>query len=326
MKITKRSPTRVDLAGGTLDCWPLYLLVDGSVTVNLSISISTEVILESRDDARVVIVMRDQDYRREFTDLADLLGNTDPKLNLIQKHVRYWAPPGGFTLTTHSESPIGGGLGGSSSLSISLIGAFAEWLKVDLTTLQAVTLAGNLEAQVLGKMTGTQDYFPAVRAGLNAIHYGPRGPELERLVIKPDFFDQRLSLVYTGQPHHSGLNNWQVIKAALDGDRPTLNALGDIRDVALDLYRDVKADRWENLPALFEREFEARVRLASSFSSPAIDRLREVALAAGARAVKILGAGGGGCVLVWSSPDRKAEVEAKCRADGFQVLNAKAVV
>ena len=66
MKITKRSPTRIDLAGGTLDCWPLYLLIDGCVTINLSVSIFTEASIEPRADSKVDVRMRDQDYARSF--------------------------------------------------------------------------------------------------------------------------------------------------------------------------------------------------------------------------------------------------------------------
>jgi D-glycero-alpha-D-manno-heptose-7-phosphate kinase len=316
----------VDLSGGTLDCWPLYLLVDSCVTINLSISISTQATIEERPGKAVEIHMRDLGYRKTFKDLAEVLAASDPELKLVQKQLAYWKPQQGFYLETHSESPMGGGLGGSSSLSISLIKAFAEWQKKELGLYESVTLSANLEAQVLHKMTGTQDYFPALSTGLNAIHYTPQGARLETLPSQSHFWDGHLSLVYTGQPHHSGLNNWQVIKAALDGEHGTLKALSDIRDVSWDLYAAVKANDWAQLPGLFDREFEARVRLSSSFSSPQIERLREVALKAGAQAVKICGAGGGGCVLVWSHPERKSQVEAGCRAQGFEVLNVKAVV
>lgn len=326
MKIQKSSCTRVDLSGGTIDLWPLHTLVDGCVTVNLSVSIMTSAIIEPRGGRAVEIHMRDQNYRRTFESLDAALAAPEPELKLVQRQLAYWRPREGFYLETHSESPIGGGLGGSSSLSISIIKAFAEWMKVDLGVYEAVTLSHNIEAQVLHKMTGTQDYFPALQPGLNAIHYSLRGPRLETLPTLPDFWSGRLSLVYTGQPHHSGLNNWQVVKAALEHDAGTLRALGDIRDISQDLYSAVKADEWDQLPSLFDREFEARVRLSSSFTSPRIEKLREVALKAGAQAVKICGAGGGGCVLVWSHPETKAKVEAGCRAEGFEVLNAKAVV
>lgn len=326
MKITKNSCTRVDLSGGTLDCWPLFLLVDSCVTVNLSISIRTQATIEERSGLEVDIHMRDMGYRKTFANLSAVLNCPDRELNLVQKQLAYWKPVKGFALETFSESPIGGGLGASSSLSISLIKAFAEWTGVQMGLYESVTLSANIEAQVLHKMTGTQDYFPALSQGLNAIHYTPQGPRLETLPSQAELWDSHLSLVYTGQPHHSGLNNWQVIKAALDGEADTLRALSDIRDISSDLYASVRKGEFNQLPRLFEREFEARVRLSTSFSSPQIETLRDVALKAGAEAVKICGAGGGGCVLVWSHPERKSQVEAGCRAKGFNVLNAKAVV
>jgi D-glycero-alpha-D-manno-heptose-7-phosphate kinase len=326
MKWIKQSATRVDLSGGTLDCWPLYLLGGDCVTINLAISISTHAHLEEREGPGIEVNIRDLKYKKKFTDLKEFLACKDADLRLVQKHVAFWMPKKGFYLETFSESPVGGGLGGSSSLSISIIKAFSDWADRKLETYEAVNLAHNIEAQVLRKMTGTQDYFPAIAPGLNAIHYTAEGAKLEKLETTAEFFNERLSLVYTGQPHQSGLNNWQVIKASLDGDKGTLRALEDIRKVSWDVYAAIKSSQWEQLPKLFDREFEARVRLSSSFSSPEIDRLREAALKAGALAVKICGAGGGGCVFVWSQPDRKQKVEAGCRDQGFEVLGVKAAL
>ncbi|MGE4131222.1 MAG: galactokinase [Bdellovibrionales bacterium] len=324
--IKKSSCTRVDLAGGTLDCWPLFLLVDGCITVNLAISIRTHVELLPRQDNRVIVRIKDLKYSNEFKNLDELLACQDGDLRLIQKQLAFWRPQEGFELTTSSESPVGGGLGGSSSLSISLIKAFSQWLGRSFDVYESVELSHNIEAQVLHKMTGTQDYFPALVPGLNAIHYTPEGPRLETLQTQAEVWNQHLSLVYTGQPHHSGLNNWQVIRHALDQDEGTLKALCEIRDVAYDTYQEIKAGHWEALPQLMDREFRARVKLSSTFSSPEIERLRNVALKAGAAAVKICGAGGGGCVILWSKPERKAEVEAECRKNGFEVLNAAPVL
>lgn len=326
MKIAKSSCTRVDLSGGTLDLWPLYLLVDSCVTINLSISIMTHAVIEPREDKEIHVDIKDLKYKKAFKNLTEILNCRDEQLLLVQKQLNFWRPEQGFYLETSSESPVGGGLGGSSSLSISLIKAFSAWLKKDLDVYQSVVLSHNLEAQVLHKMTGTQDYFPALVPGLNAIHYTPMGARLENIPTQPDFWNQQLSLVYTGHPHHSGLNNWQVVKACMDKDKATLKALTDIRDISNDMYETIHQGRWDRLPGLFDREFEARVRLSSSFSSPEIERLRAVALKSGASAVKICGAGGGGCVLIWSDPARKAQVEAGCREQKFEVLNVKAMV
>ena len=86
MKITKQSSTRVDLAGGTLDCWPLYLLVGDCVTVNLAISISTRAILEEREDAQIEVDVRDLKYKKTFKNLNEFMDCQDADLRLVQMH------------------------------------------------------------------------------------------------------------------------------------------------------------------------------------------------------------------------------------------------
>jgi D-glycero-alpha-D-manno-heptose-7-phosphate kinase len=325
VRFEAKSPTRVDLAGGTLDCWPLFLLVNEAITTNVSVSIWTKAVLEPHSSSKIHLCVRDLDYEREFADLNELLQCQDEGLDLIRRHVAYWKPHSGFRLETSSESPIGGGLGGSSSLCISLIKVFSQWLKVKMTLNEVVVLAGNLEAQILKKPTGTQDYFGALSHGLNAIHYTPAGARLERMSADVSVLNRQLTLVYTGKPHHSGLNNWSVLKHALDGDPKTRQALQDLKLVADQVYQACQRAEWSRLSDLFRQEYRARVALSEGFSSPEIRRLEEVVLKAGADAVKICGAGGGGCVLVWSSPDRKAGVKSACQKAGFEVLDAKVV-
>jgi len=325
MKFEAKSPTRVDLAGGTLDCWPLFLMVDQAITTNVSVSIWTKAVLEPRESSQILLRIRDLDYEKEFRNLDELLQSKDSELDLIRRHVAYWRPKTGFTLETSSESPIGGGLGGSSSLCISLIKVFSQWLNIKMSLNEIVILAGNIEAQILKKPTGTQDYFGALSHGLNAIHYTPAGPRLEQMAVDVSVLNQQLTLVYTGKPHHSGLNNWAVLKSALDGEPKTRKALQDLKVVADEVYQVCQRGEWSRLTELFRREYHARVALSEGFSSPEIRRLEEVVLKAGADAVKICGAGGGGCVLVWSSPDRKPGVESACQKAGFEVLDAEIV-
>ena len=325
MKFEAKSPTRVDLAGGTLDCWPLFLLVEQAITTNVSISIWTKASIEPREGTEIEVNVKDLKYHHKFKDIAEFLACQDDGLDLIKRHVAYWKPKKGFMLETSSESPIGGGLGGSSSLCISLIKVFSQWLDVKMSLNEIVVLAGNLEAQILKKPTGTQDYFGALSHGLNAIHYTPAGARLERMPADVSALNQQLTLVYTGKPHHSGLNNWQVLKHAMDGDANTRQALHDLKRVADQVYEACQRSEWSRLSDLFREEYRARVALSAGFSSPEIKRLEEVVLKAGADAVKICGAGGGGCVLVWSSPDRKAGVKTACQKAGFEVLDAVVV-
>ena len=304
-----KSPTRIDFSGGTLDCYPLYNLIEEPCyTINLSINIFTEVYLSQRADEKIMIEIENLKYQREFSHLSDCIHCEDEELSFLKPHLKYWSPTFGFHLKTLSGSPVGGGLGGSSSLCMSLIKAFAQTLHKKIDPHEMVHLASNMEAHVLKTPTGTQDYYPAIQSGLNLIEYALAGPQLRSLDFDKDFFQQRMLLVYTGQPHHSGLNNWQIIKAAVDGETSTLKALSQIAQISMNMLKACQNQQWEKFPSLFEEEFQARLQLSPNFVTPEIEALKKLALNSGAEAVKICGAGGGGCVMVWLPPEKKPEM------------------
>ncbi len=327
MKYQGRSPTRVDLAGGTLDCWPLYLFVGDCVTVNLSIDVYTGCELEVLESPKIEIDIADLQFRRSFENIGAFLSDRAPEHKLVQAVVEYYHQrigPRGFRLKTFSESPVGGGLGGSSSLCISLLKAFSGWLNIGekpRDVYETVTLAGNLEAKVIRAPTGTQDYFAAIQPGLNIIHYTSAGARLETVPIHPERLFENLLLVYTGRAHHSGINNWQVIKSVIEGDTSTLSALKEIALVANEVAEVCRKQKWNLLPELFAREFDSRIRLSASFTSPEIERVKQIAIEHGAKAAKICGAGGGGCVLVWAERQFHERIGQECRRNGFQPIN-----
>lgn len=321
-----RSPTRVDLAGGTLDLWPLYNFVGGASTINIAIDIMTTAEITPLEGGKIELISDDLNFRKSFSSLKECLDDTDTKLSLLKTQLQYWKPQQGFRLQTRSESPVGGGLGGSSSLTISLLKAFNQFCSGNLTdTHQMVKVAHNLEAEVLNTPTGTQDYYPAASGGINILTYSSEGIEQEILDSETSILAQNFMLVYTGKAHHSGLNNFEVLTKAVQKDPQTMKALRDLKIIAIETTEAVKKGNWKSLPDLFQREFKARVALAPAFSSPEIDKLAEVSLQAGASAVKICGAGGGGCVLVWTEPSARERVQTACQGAGFQVLGAKPV-
>ena len=112
-------------------------------------------------------------------------------------------------------------------------------------------------------------------------------------------------VVYTGKSHHSGINNFQALSRAVQGDSQTLRALKEIHEIAEEMEIVIRESHWNRIANLFKREFAARVQLAEAFSSPEIEKLHEISIKAGAEALKICGAGGGGCVLIWTSPEKK---------------------
>jgi D-glycero-alpha-D-manno-heptose-7-phosphate kinase len=325
MMIKIQSPTRVDLAGGTLDCWPLYLMVGDCMTVNLAIDVMTGCELNPRSDKKIEVEISDLKFKKSFADLGAFLSATDPELLLVQKVLDYFRPADGFNLKTSSQSPLGGGLGGSSSLCITLIKAFNGWLGHTSSLYEMVTLASNLEARVIKTPTGTQDYFPAIQPGLNIIHYRAAGVKLEPLSVPLDELGKNLLLIYTGRSHHSGINNWQVIKSVIEGDSHTLQALREIAQISAETAEACRQQQWSKIPQLFRFEFDSRVKLTASFTSPEIERLKKLTIAEGADAVKICGAGGGGCVLVWAEPKHHERIISACQKNGFQPIKIRPV-
>jgi len=311
-KIIVKSPTRVDLAGGTLDCWPLNAIVGKCYTINLSISIYTEAQLEPRSDKQINLDIADLNYQKSFANLQELLTCSDPELVLVASHLKYWQPELGFSLRTSSQSPVGGGLGGSSSLSVSIIKAFSQWLERPMSGDEIVRLAANVEAHFLNTPTGTQDYIGAYSHGLNSITYDYSGIEFELLDFDQQYFEDHLLVVYTGKSHHSGINNWQVIKEVVEKNENTLAAL------------HVKKD-WSKIPELLNQENDMRVKLSSGFTNPEIEDLKSISFANGALGFKICGAGGGGCVMIWAPKNSHEGIKQACQKKNYQVLKVNLV-
>lgn len=315
----------MDLAGGTLDLWPLYTFIGPSQTVNVAISIWTEAHLTPQLGSEITLVSEDVGLNATYSNLEQILTSNDPKLKLFQAVLGYFKPQQGFTLKTRSESPVGGGLGGSSSLTISLLKAFSKMLGRNWNSVhQMVHVAHNLEAQILNTPTGTQDYYPAASGGMNLLTYTADGIEQKVEKLVGSEIEKAFLLVYTGKTHHSGLNNFEVLKSAVAKDSKVIQALKDLQKVSEEMAAALRKSDYQALPELFQREYGARVQLTPAFTSPEIEKLKEISLSSGASAIKICGAGGGGCVLIWS-PQNKEKVASACQKAGFQVMNASLI-
>jgi D-glycero-alpha-D-manno-heptose-7-phosphate kinase len=325
-KISIQSPTRVDLAGGTLDLWPLYNFVGGATTINVAIDIKTTAELIPTNSQEIELESEDLGIKKKYKNLNDCIVDQEPSLLLLRAQLKYWQPRQGFRLKTSSESPVGGGLGGSSSLTISLMKAFSQFCQKPFSSVAAmVHAAHNIEAEVLNTPTGTQDYYPAASGGVNILRYSTDGIHQEVYSVENTPLESHFVLVYTGKSHHSGLNNFEVLKSAISKEQKVMDALHELKLIAEKMTTAFLKKDWNQLPDLFQQEYGARIRLAPAFSSPEIKALHRLSLKSGAQAVKICGAGGGGCVMLWVPPENRERVSAECQKAGFRVLDAKPV-
>jgi D-glycero-alpha-D-manno-heptose-7-phosphate kinase len=322
--IESSAPTRVDLAGGTIDIWPLYLFHPGAATVNFAISLRAHCQIETRDDGRIVLESRDRKvaFDTELAAIEDLA--REERLELISKLVHFFKPTIGFHLIANSEAPAGAGLGGSSALAIACIGALNRLVGNRYEERKFIVIAANIETTVIRVPAGFQDYYPPQYGAASCIHYRPDRIERETLSIDETELEKRLVICYTGEPRLSGTNNWDITKRHIEGD-PELFALFEgIRDSAIRMRSALLANDWKEVSATMQAAYPNRQRLTPGVTTPQMHRLIENALANGAEAAKVCGAGGGGCIAFLCAEGRKAEVERTLNGrDGAEILDWK---
>ena len=318
MRITASAPTRIDLAGGTIDIWPLYLFHHGAQTLNAAISLRAHVIVEGRSDDRIEIISEDTG-KHVIVDAREALRESD-ELALLGR-LAYAYGVRGVTIRTRGESPAGAGIAGSSALNIAACGALARWTGLDAGPDALFETAKNVEAQAIKVPTGLQDYRPALYGGIAALELGVHGATRVGLSVDASELQERIVLCYTGAPRNSGTNNWEIMKRHIDGDRHVFDCFERIRDTAAAMRESLVRGDWEATGRHLADEWVNRKRLARGVTTAQIDDLMDRAIRAGAYAAKVCGAGGGGCLFCLTPPARRTVVRETLAAAGARVLD-----
>jgi D-glycero-alpha-D-manno-heptose-7-phosphate kinase len=318
MRITASAPTRIDLAGGTIDIWPLYLFHDGAATLNAAISLRAHVTVETLADERLEFVSLDTNKRIGARRWSEL----DPAgpLPLLSRAARHYGIER-VCVTTRAESPAGAGIAGSSALTIALCSAFARLTGASMNPSDILQIAMNIECQTICAPTGVQDYRPAMYGGVAAIDLHVDGVKRIALDVDPRDLERRIVLAYTGEPRQSGTNNWEITKRHLDGDREIFDCFERIRDTATAMRTALESGDWDEVGRQVAAEWMNRKRLAPGVTTPTIDELIARASAAGATAAKVCGAGGGGCLFAYGPPQARAAIADALAAGGARVLD-----
>jgi D-glycero-alpha-D-manno-heptose-7-phosphate kinase len=318
VRITASAPTRIDLAGGTIDIWPLYLFHHGAQTLNVAISLRAHVSVDARDDSQVEIVSEDT-ARQVVVDSVERLRDDDT-LALLGR-LAYAFQVSGVTIRTRGESPAGAGIAGSSALNVAVCGALARATGRSEDPDALLETAKNVEAQAIKVPTGLQDYRPAMYGGIAAIELGTHGLRRAPLDVDPRELERRIVLCYTGAPRNSGTNNWDIMKRHLDGDRHVFDCFERIRDTAVAMRATLERGDWAGTGRQLAEEWSNRKRLAPGVTTPQIDDLIARALAAGASAAKVCGAGGGGCLFCLTPPENAGPVREALAQGGARLLD-----
>lgn len=321
-RITARVPVRVDLAGGTLDLWPLYLFHPGSRTVNAAISLWAEVEVEETGDSSIEVFLTDADVHARFHSIRELAG--DERMALLAKALEHFRLSG-LRITTRTEAPRGSGLGGSSALAVALVRALSILADNPVENDDLIDLVRDLETRLLGIPAGVQDYYPAVYGGLAALHLDPGKVVRHPLNYPLATLNSHMVIHYSGVAHFSGTNNWDMYKGRVDRNSRMVQGLEEISKVAIQMERALEAHDPRAAGEALAAEWEARKRLVDGITTPEVDAVVAIARGAGAWGAKVCGAGGGGCIVILAPAEKREAVIAALRDAPGQTLDVGAV-
>jgi len=329
-RVEARAPARIDLAGGTVDLWPLSLLTRDPMTVNAAIDLYATAVVERAAVPGLALDSRDRGVSGQVPRGADLdaaLAAVPGDLAFIARLAHHFLgrDADGVRVVTDCAAPAGSGLGGSSTLGIALAAALDRFTGRGLDPERLLALVRGIETQVLAIPTGEQDYHPALRGGVLALRYTVEGTVVETLRADPEALRRRTVLVFTGVSRNSGLSNWDIFKRHLDGDRSVREALQATSDAAHAVRAAIAASDYDAVGAALAEEWRARQRLSPAVTDARIDGLIAAGIAAGARAGKVCGAGGGGCLVLWTPEDRRAAVRERLAREGGTILDCSYV-
>ena len=314
-------PNRIDLAGGTLDIYPLYLLVPGTRTVNAAIGITSRVEIHPiRASARIVA---------EGVSRAREAGDTHrfPRggpFGLVAAALRAYPPLTGVEIRFRNEAPVGTGLGASSALLVAVILAVEAWLGRRGGWEERARRAMEIEAMHLRNLTGRQDHIAALRGGIQGIRFLPGSAEADRIPARsPEGrrLERHAVLAITGKSHFSAGVNWRMIRGAIEGNASVLKKFAGIAGAARDAWEAVVSGDMERLGRAVSREWSIRKTIVPGITTRAVEEaLADPVLRRNVSGAKLCGAGGGGtlfCLL--RRPGERAAVESSLRGAGFSV-------
>jgi D-glycero-alpha-D-manno-heptose-7-phosphate kinase len=269
--------------------------------------------IEPLENGRVQIISADQDQVAEWDAAAQL--PLDGRLDLL-KHVHSYAvrrfnagQPLSLRLTTHVDVPAGSGLGGSSTLVVATLRAYAEWLNVPLDDYELAQAAYIVEREEAGLQGGRQDQYAAAFGGFNFMEFGRNNRVLVNpLRIKESVVSEleaSMLLFYTGASRASAAIIAEQSRSVETGNAQAVEAMHQIKQEALRMKESLLRGDFCLLHEVLRSSWDAKKRMASQIVNEKIERMYAKAIEAGAYCARISGAGGGGFMMFLADPARK---------------------
>lgn len=317
-----KAPFRVSFGGGGTDMAP-FCIDHGGCVISTTIDRHVYITLKPRDDKNIHIFsinlnkeyefeVGDRDYSTEFEIFKGIL-------NVLE--IR-----DGLDIIINSELPAGSGMGGSSSLSVALIGALNKRYNLELSRHEIAQKAYDIERVELKQKGGYQDQFAAAYGGFNFIEF------TKDVIVNPINTSQeminelhfRLILCYVGGSHFSSDIQDEVLKGYEIEKKSYIEAMEDLKNVAHSMRKIVESNdlnRLDEFGELLHQGWLAKKSLSNKISNKNIENFYLTSRKFGVLGGKLLGAGGGGHLLLFSEPNQKFKVIQELEKIGGIIVN-----
>ncbi len=327
MIIKSKAPLRLGLAGGGTDVSP-YSDEYGGAVLNTTINLYARAMIEPRDSGKIILESHDLQQYQELD--SNLQLDIDGKLPLLKgvynRIVKdYVKKPLSFKLTTIVDVPKGSGLGTSSTLTVAILGAFVEWLKLPLGDYEIAHLAYEIERNDLQLAGGKQDQYAATFGGFNFIEFHKNDyVTVNPIRVKSLYRNQlewNLLLYYTGTSRDSADIIKDQTKGFKQNKKDAIQAAHIIKEIAYQMKESLLKGNMSNMGYLLDKSWQEKKLMSKSISNNLLNDIYSTAINAGATGGKISGAGGGGFMLFYCPGSSKEKVKNALSKFGGRAYN-----
>ena len=314
MIIRSKAPFRIGLAGGGTDVSPFSDQYGGAI-LNATINLFARTTILPKNNGLITFhsVDQDQSYQFETANELDRNGKIDLQIGVYNRIIKQFnnSKPLSFEMTTSMDVPTGSGLGTSSTLVVSIIGAFVEWLDLPLGEYDIAKLAYDIERIDLGLAGGKQDQYAAAFGGINFMEFLGDKVIVNPLNIKKSTLNEiafNLVLYYT----ETSRNSSEIIKKQIENvkksDKKPIAAMHELKNQAFTMKEAFLKREFSKLGNILHESWQHKQQMANGISNGYLDDIYQKAINAGALGGKISGAGGGGFMFFYTDQTNRYPV------------------
>ena len=320
--IRARAPLRISFLGGGTDL-PHYYEEHGGAVLSSTINRYAFATLRPRSDDAVCITALDSGQTTAYR-LGDQESDTDGTFDLVHAAIRRVGVNKGFDLDLRSDAPRGSGLGGSSAMTAAILGALAEYLGVVIDSYEMAELNYMVERLDLAIAGGKQDQYATTFGGFNLLEFSKERVDVTPLRLPAHILndlEHHLVLCYTGKIRPGlGIVESQV-HAYQRGEMNVVEGMRRLHAMVYEGKEYLLKGRLRDFGALLDEGMQNKRRMNPNVSTPFIDELYDLAKRSGAIGGKLLGAGGGGYLLLMVGDRRRFELFDSLRKVGAVITD-----